>query len=758
MSANNNATRATIAEIQGKLFEIPTYQRLYEWESAQIEELLNDIKKACDESKNYFIGNITTSIKSEKEPNKFVLIDGQQRLTTLWFIGFYLASQNCPNWKEFIVKGENLRIAMPIRDSEEKGLKELANNINGKKDLAQSLQNCNVAEKIIKAFDYIEKWFNANLKKDGDNKVTIDSAKLNDFADFIYNQVCFVFVTLAQNTDLNRFFVRMNNRGKQLEKHEILKARILDKIKDDSSWQQYAKIWDLCSDMDKYIFQSKSDRDILNPKSQNTNSAESNNNDNLVKLIDIAENYKIPKDDKNKDKDSPNKVESIIDFPTFLLHCYKLWVAKKCKDKIDKISITKDKLLEIMWDNQIVKDKNKVSIIDDNFIFDSKSNAKQNCEEFIIDMLRYRVLFDYFVIKNNQHLRDKSKNPYAIKRLDKDSKGYYSVTESNALEKLTMIQNYLRVARQGEKQNYHHWLTPFLKFLSENKFLDCKSKENSNNQNIQKKKKIGFFQSKAENLVENLKTDSDDKEKETKCVKFLENLDTTLANKSNSEQSRELIKTANTILSQITSDDKNVEWVFIDKDKNWDFLKYGNEIRYWFYRLEYYLWKWGSQNDKIGNSKIKDIFAEFSNLEFPKGDKFKFEKILNAFYFRNLNSIEHIEPQSNFRTEHKWTKENIDCFGNLALISPAFNSQLSNQSNRHKALDLRKKIDDGNAESLKLWLVYALYIKESDKWTCGNAKRHLVQMLKILKESLGLNPNDSQVSQVSQDSKKSQGK
>ena len=27
--------------------------------------------------------------------------------------------------------------------------------------------------------------------------------------------------------------------------------------------EKYAKIWDLCSDMDKYIFQSKSDRDIL---------------------------------------------------------------------------------------------------------------------------------------------------------------------------------------------------------------------------------------------------------------------------------------------------------------------------------------------------------------------------------------------------------------------------------------------------------------------------------------------------------------
>ena len=141
----NKAIQATIGgetienkkiNLLDKFFEIPTYQRLYEWESTQIEELLNDIKKACDEGKEqYFIGNITTS----KKGDSFVLIDGQQRLTTLWFIGFYLASKCCDEWKGFIAQGESLRIAMPIRDNEDKALKELANNIVGKENLAQSL-------------------------------------------------------------------------------------------------------------------------------------------------------------------------------------------------------------------------------------------------------------------------------------------------------------------------------------------------------------------------------------------------------------------------------------------------------------------------------------------------------------------------------------------------------------------------------------------------------------------------------------------
>lgn len=221
----NGATRATIGgkvdkgniNLLDKLFEIPLYQRLYEWKKEQIETLLDDMKKAFDESKeNYFIGNITTS----KKGDKFVLIDGQQRLTTLWFVEFYLASKDSKSWQNFIVQGDDLRISMPIRDDEENALTELAKNINGKENLAQSLQGYGVYKNIIDAFKCIESWF-----------VNGKDIDLANFAKYIYENVCFVFVTLAQNTDLNRFFVRMNNRGKQLEKHEILKARILGEIR-----------------------------------------------------------------------------------------------------------------------------------------------------------------------------------------------------------------------------------------------------------------------------------------------------------------------------------------------------------------------------------------------------------------------------------------------------------------------------------------------------------------------------------------------
>lgn len=686
MSDNGNkAIKATIGgtidneNIKDKFFEIPPYQRLYEWEKEQIETLLDDMKKTFEtnKEKEYFIGNITTSIKSKNEQKIYVLIDGQQRLTTLWFIGFYLASKNCPNWKEFIMQGENLRIAMPIRDSEEKALKALARKITDlkgendkdKNEKLSSFLSSNIHEKINNAFEYIESWFEQNIDKDNIEK----------FAEYIYENICFVFVTLAENTDLNRFFVRMNNRGKQLEKHEILKARMLGEIRkvydkngelrqdeNDEIWQKYAKIWDLCSDMDKYIFQSASDRSIFAPKSQDNNGTKFiNDNDSLVKLADIVEKYKIHEANESKEKDSPSKVESIIDFPTFLLHCYKLWVAKKCKYKIEKITITQDKLLEIMWDNKV---KNEEIICCKDFIFNGKdsSNAKQNCKKFIIFMLQIRVLFDYFVIKNNKKLIEKGKNPYAIKRLDKDNNGYYSVADSNVLEKLAMIQNYLRVARQGERQNYHHWLTPFLRFLDVKEVInkECLTFEPIK---LWKPDEISKqFVKNDDNIQDDLKNE---------LVKFLENLDTKLAvaqlpkqdNEDEKNKNSNLLATTNEVLQDLNSVNifpVNEIW---NENKKWSFLKYGNEIRYWFYRLEYYLWRDREQ------SKFKDEnFGENTIV---------FLSIANNFYFRNLNSVEHFQPQS--EPNEKWWLKNpneMDAFGNLALISGSFNSKLGKQS------------------------------------------------------------------------------
>ena len=63
------------------IFTIPKYQRTYEWEAANVEELLEDMLDPNNtEEHKYFIGPIM--LTSGKERNTFEVVDGQQRLMT----------------------------------------------------------------------------------------------------------------------------------------------------------------------------------------------------------------------------------------------------------------------------------------------------------------------------------------------------------------------------------------------------------------------------------------------------------------------------------------------------------------------------------------------------------------------------------------------------------------------------------------------------------------------------------------------------
>lgn len=66
-----------------KRFIIPVYQRNYDWKEQQCKQLYNDlIKLAKNNDKSHFFGSIVCVFDSEGENENFLIIDGQQRLTT----------------------------------------------------------------------------------------------------------------------------------------------------------------------------------------------------------------------------------------------------------------------------------------------------------------------------------------------------------------------------------------------------------------------------------------------------------------------------------------------------------------------------------------------------------------------------------------------------------------------------------------------------------------------------------------------------
>ena len=88
-------------ELLGMRFNIPSYQRGYRWEKENVEALLNDIQefaiKDNKEAGEFYclqpvvvrVNNYLSEMESQKEGRHVIvydLLDGQQRLTTLWLI------------------------------------------------------------------------------------------------------------------------------------------------------------------------------------------------------------------------------------------------------------------------------------------------------------------------------------------------------------------------------------------------------------------------------------------------------------------------------------------------------------------------------------------------------------------------------------------------------------------------------------------------------------------------------------------------
>ena len=194
---------------------IPIYQRNYAWGDDEISSLLQDIKNACEKNKeqdkNYYIGSL---VVYRRDNGDFEVIDGQQRLTTLTLIMHHLGKLSFRN------------VSFEHRDESEQAL----SNLNSEKLPSNFSQALKTIKKII------DEW--------GNNKDKI--------VEFLLDKVEIIRTEVPEGTDLNHYFEIMNTRGEQLEKHEILKARLMENLSEGIEQSLFAKIWDACSDMSRY--------------------------------------------------------------------------------------------------------------------------------------------------------------------------------------------------------------------------------------------------------------------------------------------------------------------------------------------------------------------------------------------------------------------------------------------------------------------------------------------------------------------------
>lgn len=442
---------------------IPVYQRNYAWGGVEIGQLVQDLYKAFEQDKDkvYYLGTLVVHHRAD---GRYEVIDGQQRLTTLHILNKCLSKfdDGCDLYK-IQWDAEQTNLDFESRPESKAQIDNPAMAIKADSGIADG---------------FVAMWQALiNLKN-------LEDAKLKDvksFKNFINKQVKICRTIVPKDTDLNHYFEIMNTRGEQLEKHEIIKAQLMGKLNQEDQ-KAFATIWDACSDMSHFAVsglptvireeffadklrdfqqfdldefkdlfidkkaEGSKDEELKKIKDEIKRDLETGELEGGLSICDIIGNsIEKPKDVDNTDD---GQYQSVIDFPNFLLHVLKVREADK-----EKISLDDESLLtafEHLTDADAIK-------------------------QFVMDLLKCRLLFDYYVIKqDNRKANDGTEVKWAILQPELSNNGIYAKNTfqtdkgkaSEFNEHLVMVQAMFHVSHPS--RIYKTWLQDVLAYLWKN--------------------------------------------------------------------------------------------------------------------------------------------------------------------------------------------------------------------------------------------------------------------------------------------------
>ena len=426
---------------KGARYVIPLYQRAYAWEDEEIEQLIDDIN---DSTGDYYIGSLVVA-KVKGKVETYEVVDGQQRLTTLYLLLHYLKLRR--GWDGKV--GETL--SFDCRPNSNYTLRHIGDLLPDKKPFVGDEDR--LEQSIMNGIKVIEQKFPT-----GD--AFIERLK----------RVILYRIEVPEHTDLNRYFEIMNTRGEQLEQHDILKAQLMGYLSSRREQEFFARVWDACRDMTGYVQMhfAKDEREkifgsewgkipsdkwidfkVCLDMGQRADEEATEGEDKAVSIEEITKSLSREKigDDADDDKASI-RFESIIGFPHFLLHVLRVFL------EVESISLDTGKELgRLLDDKRLLADYNKVIACGQMGAKPIKENKASFAHKFILFLLHSRFLFDQFIIKRE----------YA----GDDQDGAWSLKKSLERNKeCLMIQSALRVSYTSPK--VMHWITELLVWLFNN--------------------------------------------------------------------------------------------------------------------------------------------------------------------------------------------------------------------------------------------------------------------------------------------------
>jgi uncharacterized protein with ParB-like and HNH nuclease domain len=228
-----------LLEKQDTHFIIPIYQRNYDWGMDQCQQLLDDICQLGDEKNdgdNHFIGSlvfIQDGVTSCDPPEKLLIIDGQQRLTTvtlLWVVLHRIAKELGDEKLENEIHKKYL-VNEFLDDDEKLKLRSTSNNDEALRYLIKDgdPQKYDKSCQLVHNFNY----FKSEINKHNYVRVIRGIRKL-----------MFVEIVLERDKDdPQRIFESLNSTGTDLTPADLIRNYMLMRLDPNLQKKMYQDYW-----------------------------------------------------------------------------------------------------------------------------------------------------------------------------------------------------------------------------------------------------------------------------------------------------------------------------------------------------------------------------------------------------------------------------------------------------------------------------------------------------------------------------------
>ena len=648
-------------------YTIPIYQRNYAWEEDEIASLIKDVYDSYlkDSTRHYYIGTLVTYKRGD---NEYEVIDGQQRLTTIYII-----------LKALGVKDIKNKLTYSARKASASTIDKLDNYPNLGDEVDSGIRN---------GYKF--------AKSALENIVGIDSPNTcDDFIEYFTHKVHIIHYRVPKDVDLNHYFEVMNSRGEQLEKHEIVKSILSQYLKDRKDLSTFGRVWEACSEMNLYIQQAYPEKDVFSKHLDSffidnfkeiPQQAESEGKETIIDLLTQS----TEKIDEENTQEQSDKFQPIIDFPNFLLIVLKLTrITDSPKFNPTDFTLDDKELLNEFYNalNEFTSDSKK-----ENFV-----------QRFALNMLRAKYFLDNYIVHHTIGEKEVSgDNPWKLQYYYQEfrNRKVYRYPKnlsdkSDVQKELVHLLSMFEVSfTPKQRKNYLFYC---LLFLFENS--ECTEKEY-----------LDFLQSLAHKYFYDVYLNEDCLNDRNQPVPNAFDL--------------AILEAGKLQVDEIGNEDSDYREVF----KNIYQQGKSDIPLFVFNYADYILWQEYSYSLR-GNQTKKG--SKGRNLFFQKlgCSDFGLDFFDNFYFSRTRKSLEHFYPQAKAvkdqdKNDNNISKSEINCFGNFAMIGAEANSSGSNWNPETKLKHyLDAKSDPMSVASLKFRIMMQICQDNAKAMLNGNIER-----------------------------------